>query len=119
MSRDYACMLPGNLHSPIAIALLESRRSPVQSRSALVRSNDLPVAETETVSEPARAWGGPLLTLTWFGFLTGWLELGWFLSRTALHLRLPRELVRTNRHFVWMVPVSDVLIFAAVGLALV
>ena len=59
--------------------------------------------------------GGPFLTTLWFGLLAGWLELGLFLARRAVDPRLSIDMLRTNRHFVWMIPVSDALIFGVVG----
>ncbi|WP_406700457.1 sulfatase [Singulisphaera sp. Ch08] len=73
----------------------------------------------ETDAESTGVWEGPLLTITWFGFLTGWLELGLILSRLALVPQVSDTMVRINRHFIWMVPVSNVLIFAAIGLLIV
>jgi arylsulfatase A-like enzyme len=62
--------------------------------------------------------GGLFLTTLWFGLLAGWLELGLVLAQRAINPHIPLDALRTNRHFVWMVPVSDVLIFGIVGLAI-
>ena len=59
----------------------------------------------------------PLLTTLWFGFLAGWLELGLVLARGAIDPHVSQNLIRTNRHFAWMIPVSHVLIFSVVGLS--
>jgi arylsulfatase A-like enzyme len=62
--------------------------------------------------------GGLFLTTLWFGLLTGWLELALVLAQRALHPHLSAHTLRINRHFVWMVPVSDALIFSIVGLSI-
>jgi hypothetical protein len=54
---------------------------PLQSVSVSVGSQGFPGVDAEAASEPPRARGGSLSTITWFGFLTGWLELGLVLSR--------------------------------------
>ncbi len=61
---------------------------------------------------------GLFLTTLWFGLLAGWLELGLVLAQRAVNPHVSIDTLRTNRHFVWMVPVSDVLIFGVVGLAI-
>ncbi len=58
------------------------------------------------------------VTFLWFGLLTGWLDLGLILSWRALDPRVSTDMLRTNRHFVWMVPVSNVLIFILLGFLL-
>lgn len=59
---------------------------------------------------------GLLLTFLWFGLLVGWLELGLIVAQRAVNPHIPIDALRANRHFVWMILVSDVLIFSAVGL---
>ncbi|MGC8644102.1 MAG: sulfatase-like hydrolase/transferase, partial [Isosphaeraceae bacterium] len=54
----------------------------------------------------------------WFGLVAGWLDLGLVLAQRALHPHVSASILRTNQHFVWMVPVSEVLIFTVVGLAI-
>ncbi len=52
----------------------------------------------------------------WFGLLAGWLELGLVRTQRVVNPHLPMDALRINRHFAWMIPVSDVLIFVVVGL---
>ncbi|WP_165231282.1 sulfatase-like hydrolase/transferase [Aquisphaera insulae] len=59
---------------------------------------------------------GLLVLALWFGFLTGLVELALVLAQRTLVARISLESLRTNRHFVWMIPVADVAIFGAVGL---
>lgn len=68
----------------------------------------------------ARAVGRslPFLATLWFGLLAGWLELAVVTAQAAVKPHVSVETLRTNRHLVWMVLVSDVLIFSAVGLAI-
>ncbi len=51
-----------------------------------------------------------------FGLFSGWLELALVLARRAIDPRIPMSALRTNRHFPWMIPASNVLLFSAVGL---
>jgi arylsulfatase A-like enzyme len=59
--------------------------------------------------------GGLFLITFWFGLLAGYLELGLVLAQRAINPHLSLDALRTNRNFVWMIPVSDVLIFGAAG----
>jgi arylsulfatase A-like enzyme len=58
------------------------------------------------------------LTTLWFGLAAGWLELGLVLAKDVIHPYVSLETIRTNRHLVWMLPVSDALLFSIVGLAI-
>lgn len=58
-----------------------------------------------------------VLSTLWFGLVAGWLELVVVLAQRAYHPYVAMDTLRTNRHFAWMIPVSDVLIFGAAGLA--
>jgi arylsulfatase A-like enzyme len=60
---------------------------------------------------------GLFLTSLWLGLLAGWLELGFVLTQRAANPHLSDDMFRTNRHFVWMIPVADALIFSVIGLA--
>ena len=62
--------------------------------------------------------GALFLTTLWFGLLAGWLELGLVLAQRAVNPHISIDMLRTNRHFVWMIPVSDALIFGVVGLSI-
>src|SRR4051794_3345757 len=70
----------------------------------------------ETGSGSQRGVNRIFLTTLWFGLVAGWLELGLVLVEGAVRPRASFDTLRTNRHLVWMVPVSDVLIFSVVGL---
>src|SRR5262249_52813191 len=54
-----------------------------------------------------------------FGLVAGYLELGLVLTQRTLDPRISMASLRTNRHFLWMIPISDELLFAAVGLLVV
>jgi arylsulfatase A-like enzyme len=58
------------------------------------------------------------LTFVWFGLLAGGLELMMTLVHRALNPHVSLDALRTNRHFLWMIPVADLVIFAAAGLTL-
>lgn len=59
------------------------------------------------------------LTTLAFGLVAGWLELGFVLTQRIVNPHVSLDALRTNRHFAWMIPVGDVLIFSVVGLAIV
>src|SRR5207244_732379 len=48
----------------------------------------------------------------------GWLELGLVLAQRSLDPRISMASLRTNRHFAWMIPVSDVCLFGVIGLVI-
>lgn len=79
---------------------------------------DVPETITEVKASPRVRLDllGLFLTTVWFGFVTGWLELGLFLAKRLVNPHIPMDLLRTNRHFAWMIPASNALIFGAVGL---
>ena len=52
----------------------------------------------------------------WFGAVTGLLELALVLLHKRIFNTLTLETLRRNRHFVWMIPASNLLIFAILGL---
>ncbi len=52
----------------------------------------------------------------WFGAVTGLLELALVLLHKRIFNTLTLEMLRRNRHFVWMIPASNLLIFACLGL---
>ncbi len=78
-----------------------------------------PAAGEEVSPRSQHGPGGLFLMTLWFGLVAGWLDLGMVLAQRAIDLHVSDAMVRTNQHFVWMVPVSDVLIFGVVGLAIV
>ncbi len=57
------------------------------------------------------------LLMIWFGLLTGLLEAGLVLAQRSLIDRISLESLRTNRHFVWMIPTADALLFGVAGTA--
>lgn len=52
------------------------------------------------------------------GLVVGWLELGLLLALRWVDPRVSMNSLRTNRHFVWMTPLGDLALFAALGLLL-
>ena len=56
------------------------------------------------------------LLIIWFSLLTRLLEAGLALAHRSLFDRISLESVRTNRHFIWMIPTADVLLFGVAGL---
>ena len=72
----------------------------------------------EPRSEALTGLLGPIRLALGFGLVAGWLELGLVLAQRALDPHVSMASLRTNRHFVWMIPVSDVLLFGATGLLL-
>ena len=59
------------------------------------------------------------LTMCWFGLAAGLLELVLVLAQRSLIARISLQSLRTNRHFLWMIPAADLAIFALVGVALI
>ncbi len=85
---------------------------------AIVRKELHPAVGDKVVHRSQQGAGALFQTTLWFGLLAGWLELGLVLAQRAVNPHVSIESLRTNRHFVWMVPVSDVLIFSVVGLSI-
>jgi arylsulfatase A-like enzyme len=87
-----------------------------QDRVARVaRSVVVAPPEPQTQSSPVK----PLdlaLTGAWFGLATGALELGWFLTTRWITGEVNLESLHMNRHFAWMMPLCDALLFSALGL---
>ena len=80
---------------------------------------DRQVATRKRTAVPApQGIRGIVVTAAWFGLLTGWLELAVVMAKKAVNPHVSMDMLRTNRHFVWMTPVADLLIFGAVGLLL-
>lgn len=70
-----------------------------------------------TKDRAAEPW--PIVsTFAWLGLMAGWLELACMTSWRALYPHRSMNMLRTNRHYVWMVPVSEVVIFTVAGLVL-
>jgi arylsulfatase A-like enzyme len=58
------------------------------------------------------------LMTAWFGAITGLLELVQLLVRNHYSGGVSLGILQMNRHFIWMIPVADGLIFMACGLTL-
>jgi arylsulfatase A-like enzyme len=59
-----------------------------------------------------------LLMASWFGLATGLLELGLLVARKHLYSSAALGNLQMNRHFPWMIPVANLMIFVACGLVL-
>ncbi len=59
-----------------------------------------------------------MLWAAWFGVITGYVELSVLLVRNAHTGGVALGKLQMNRHFTWMIPTSNALIFATVGLGL-
>lgn len=66
----------------------------------------------ESISRSTVDW---LLATLWFGLLTGALEIVLVLVLNVVYPNITMETIRTNRHYLWMIPVSNLLVFAAVA----
>jgi arylsulfatase A-like enzyme len=78
------------------------------------------VDRDELKQEPTDS-AGPLdvaMTACWFGIVAGGLELAVRLAMRLVDPRVHDALLRTNRHWTWMVVASDLAIFGLVGLLL-
>jgi hypothetical protein len=58
---------------------------------------------------------GELLLAAWFGLAPGLLELALLVGRVVA---FEKGFFLRSRHFLWMVPLSDLVIFASLGLVL-
>ena len=65
-----------------------------------------------------RSAGAILAVAVWAGLLTGLAEVGVVAVREAIGARVTADLLRWNRHALWMAPLSDGFIVATVGLVL-
>jgi arylsulfatase A-like enzyme len=59
-----------------------------------------------------------LLLAAWFGLVTGLLELGLLVARKHLYSSAALGNLQMNRHYPWMIPVANLMIFGACGLIL-
>src|SRR5271163_714001 len=57
-------------------------------------------------TDSRQANAGVFFTTLWFGLLAGWLELGLVLVSRTVNPHISIDALRTNRHFVWMIPVA-------------
>lgn len=67
---------------------------------------------------PRPGAAGIFLGSLWFGLVAGWLDLGLVRLQDVVRPVVTTDLLRTNRHAAWMVPVSVAAIFGVAGLAL-
>ncbi len=108
---------PGEFPAPAAPRLL-SLRITLFINMKIFRKESLPAVGGEDGLGSRRGGRALFLTTLWFGLLAGWLELGLVLAWRAINPHVSIDALRKNRHLVWMVPVSDVLIFSVVGLSI-
>ena len=59
------------------------------------------------------------LMMLWFGVIAGLVELALVLAQRVLTDRISLASLRTSRHFVWMIPAADALLFGVCGLLFV
>lgn len=64
--------------------------------------------------EPSGVRQGLVMGL-WAGVLTGLLEVLMVVSQRTLIAPISMETLRTNRHFAWMIPLADALLFGLLG----
>src|SRR3954471_1775532 len=67
------------------------------------------------VAEGPRRGTASVRAAAGFRLLAGGLERAAVRARRAIDARIAMDSLRTNRHFVWMIPLSNALIFAAIG----
>ena len=56
------------------------------------------------------------VTAVGIGLVAGWLELATVMVERSIDPRISMDSLRTNRHFFWMIPLGDVLLFTTLGL---
>jgi arylsulfatase A-like enzyme len=71
-------------------------------------------ARAVTIAPASRPWGQLRAALAW-GLVAGWLNLGLVLAQRTLDPTVTMASLRTNRQYLWMIPLSDILFFATVG----
>lgn len=86
-------------------------RRPARPRQLLA-----PEARPQTVARPETRQG--IKRALWLGGVTGLLELTMVVAQRSLAARISMASLRTNEHFVWMIPLADVVLFGTVGLVL-
>lgn len=94
-----------------------------ESLSTGVRASQLPHRRFRPRVEPVGS-GDPrpasmFAVMCWFGLAAGLLELTLVVAQQSLIARISLESLRTNRHFLWMIPTADLAIFALVGVVLI
>jgi arylsulfatase A-like enzyme len=81
---------------------------------------ELSMSDVERVEEeiqPAQPSRGILAMALWLGVVIGLVELGMLLVEKQNNHVASLGALRLNRHYLWMVPVSHLVIFACFGLA--
>jgi arylsulfatase A-like enzyme len=77
---------------------------------------------TGVASAPARAGHGRagdlVLNAAWLGLVTGLLELALLFARMHVYSKATLGALQMNRHFPWMIPVANLMIFGGCGLVL-
>ena len=58
----------------------------------------------------------PIILAVWFGLATGLLELGLFYVRSQLLGWSTLSALQISRHFAWMIPIANLVLFLAWGL---
>jgi arylsulfatase A-like enzyme len=92
--------------------------SPVAAREARSEKAEPRRASQRDPAANVAAFGTSLLWAVWFGIICGFVELGVLLLRNYQTGGVALGKLQMNRHFTWMVPVSNGMIFLAAGLAL-
>jgi arylsulfatase A-like enzyme len=94
-------------------------RAPTQtSRKAQLRRLVTEWTPEDGATEPAPGPIALMALAVWFGLVTGLLELALLLARQRFFHAAALGALQMNRHFLWMVPASSLLIFGACGLPL-
>ncbi len=75
-------------------------------------------ASPDRVESKAFEPGSVVLLAFWLGIVVGLLEVGGGIAARQITGSITYQTLRTNWHFVWMIPVSYVVIFGALGLLL-
>ncbi|MEJ7637614.1 MAG: hypothetical protein WKF75_06380, partial [Singulisphaera sp.] len=94
--------------------LAPTSASRVARPSLVMRAEEVPNEVPETRPGPLALLG----TAAWFGLIAGPLELGLVLARDRIAQEVTPASLQASRHALWMIPVSDLLIFGACGLLL-
>src|SRR4051794_6158617 len=76
-----------------------------------------PSADTEQSNEQDTP-GRPLILATWFGLVTGLLELGLLEARNHFSGWSSLSALQISRHYPWMIPSANFLLFVTAGLCL-
>jgi arylsulfatase A-like enzyme len=85
----------------------------------LMMRDEIEVANVPASGDPACLAPPNLLAAgVWWGVIAGVLELSVRQASWAIRPRVTVGTIRTNRHALWMLPVSEVLVLGAVGLML-